>query len=86
MFNPRQWPHPWTAPAQVKDLPRDGHIGVSCKSCKRLWRESVRDMVENRRMGAQFLDLLEWQTRCVFENCGGMVCFVVEDDEVLQAA
>ncbi len=76
----------WTIPLQVKDLPRDGYIDISCRSCKRLWRQSVRDLVEKERLGAQFVDLLEWQTRCVSESCGGMVCFVVEGDEILQAA
>jgi len=76
----------WTIPPQVKDLPRDGYIAVSCRSCKRLWRQSVRDLVEKEGAGAQFIDLLEWQTRCKYEPCGGMVCFAVEDDEILQAA
>ena len=76
----------WTIPPQVKDLPRDGYIDISCKACKRLWRQSVRDLVEKRRVGAQFVDLLEWQTRCAHPGCGGMVCFAIEDDELLQAA
>ncbi len=86
MFTPRRWPHPWTTPPQIKDLPRDSHIDINCRSCKRLWRESVRDMVEKQRLGAQYLDLLEWQSRCKDDTCRGMVCFIVEDDDVLQAA
>jgi hypothetical protein len=76
----------WTIPPQVKDLPRDGYIDTSCKVCKRLWRQSVRDLVDNQHLGAQFVDLLEWQTRCIHPGCGGMVCFAIEDDELLQAA
>jgi len=76
----------WTIPPQVKDLPRDGYIDISCRSCKRLWRQPVRDLVEKQRLGAQFVDILEWQTRCIHPGCNGMVCFAVEDDALLQAA
>ncbi len=70
------WPVSFTPKPQVRDLPRDGHIDITCKSCRRQWRNSIRHMVETERLGAQFLDLLEWQSRCA---CGGMVCFAVDD-------
>jgi hypothetical protein len=80
----KAWPLPITPKPQVCDLPRDGHIDVTCKSCRRQWRNSIRHMVEHQRVGAQFVDLLEWQSRCA---CGGMVCFTVDDGaDVRQAA
>ncbi len=69
-------PPPFSPKPQVRDLPRDGHIDVTCQSCRRQWRNSVRHMVEHERLGAQFVDLLEWQSRCA---CGGTVCFAVDD-------
>lgn len=88
MFDPKLWPNPWTIPSQVKDLPRDSYIDISCRSCKRMWRQSVRHMVETERLGARYLDLLEWESRCRFATCGGMVCFAIEDeaDGMLAAA
>ncbi len=60
---------------QVRDLPRDAEIAVSCTCCGKRWGESVRDMVEARRLGARFMDLLEWETRCADDDCGGRVEF-----------
>ena len=54
---------------QLKDLPRDLHIGATCRDCGARWSESVRDMIETRRMGAEYADLLEWKLRC---DCGGL--------------
>ena len=79
----KAWPIPFTPKPQVRDLPRDGHIDVTCKTCRRQWRNSVRHMVETERLGAQFVDLLEWQSRC---GCGGMVCFAVDDGAVVRHA
>ena len=88
MFDAKTWMKNWKCPPQLKDLPRDSHIDITCRTCRRHWRESVRHLVENRRAGAQFLDLLEWETRCDAKGCGGMVCCAIEEDEydLLQAA
>ncbi|MGZ3304477.1 MAG: hypothetical protein ACXU8U_01345 [Asticcacaulis sp.] len=77
------WPVAWNCPPQLKDLPRDGHIDVTCKSCRRQWRNAVRHMVETERLGAEFIDILEWQSRC---PCGGMVCFTIDDGETVRHA
>ncbi|ESQ74363.1 hypothetical protein [Asticcacaulis sp. AC402] len=60
---------------QLKDLPRGSRIDVTCQTCGKHWPESVRDMVETRRLGAQFVDLLEFETRCNDAFCGGTVAF-----------
>lgn len=57
-------------PPQLKDLPRDLHLEVTCRECGTRWSESVRHLVEARRMGAEFADLLEWKLRC---DCDGLV-------------
>ena len=58
---------------QLKDLPRDSTIAVTCRSCARQWSRDVRDMVETQRLGAQYMDLLEWQARCEDPACNGHV-------------
>ncbi|MBW8882672.1 MAG: hypothetical protein JF615_14985 [Asticcacaulis sp.] len=60
---------------QLKDLPREGQIAVTCRTCGKHWSESVRDLVETRRLGAQFMDLLEFGTRCSDALCEGRVAF-----------
>ena len=67
----------WTCPPQVKDLPRDTEINVTCRSCGLKWGESVRQLCETHRMGVEYVDLLEWKYRCMDESCGGMVRFVI---------
>ena len=62
----------YTCPPQVKDLPRDTKIGVTCRSCGRHWGESVQGLIDNH-LGVEFVDLLEWKYRCTDEACGGMV-------------
>ena len=68
----------WTCPPQVKDLPADTEIKVTCRSCGLKWGESVRDLIETRRMGVEYVDLLEWKYRCMDEDCGGMVRLAFE--------
>jgi hypothetical protein len=63
---------------QLKDLPRDGQIGITCRTCGKSWSDSVRDMVEQRRLGAQFMDLLEFGTQCNDAFCGGPVAFAYD--------
>ncbi len=65
-------------PPQVKDLPRETQIGVTCRSCGAQWGESVRQLVETHRLGAEYVDLLEWKYRCQDEDCGGMVRFAFD--------
>ncbi len=65
-------------PPQVKDLPRETQIGVTCRSCGVQWAESVRQLVETHRLGAEYVDLLEWKYRCQDEDCGGMVRFAFD--------
>jgi len=66
----------YTCPPQVKDLPRDTKIGVTCRSCARQWEESVRGLIESH-LGAEFVDLLEWKYRCTDAACDGMVRVVI---------
>ena len=76
----------WTCPPQVKDLPRDTEIHVTCRSCGKAWGESVRQLCETHRMGVEYVDLLEWKYRCVDESCGGMVRFAIEGVTVVNEA
>lgn len=62
---------------QVKDLPRDSHIDITCQTCATSWSQSVRDLIE-RRLGAQFVDLLEFETQCHDAFCEGPVVFAYE--------
>jgi hypothetical protein len=57
-------------PPQLKDLPRDMNLDIACRECGAHWSESVRHVVEARRMGAEYADLLEWKLRC---ECDGLV-------------
>src|SRR3569623_3482989 len=70
---------------QVKDLPRETQIGVTCRSCGLKWSESVRTLVEDKNMGAEFVDLLEWKVRCIDPACGGMVRFSFDRDVAAQS-
>ena len=63
---------------QLKDLPRDSRIGITCRTCGKHGSDDVRDMVETRRLGAQFMDLLEFEARCNDAFCGGPVEFVYD--------
>ena len=66
----------YTCPPQVKDLPRDTRIGITCRTCGSQWGESVQGLIA-RHMGAEFVDLLEWKYRCRDEACGGLVRVVI---------
>lgn len=68
-------PGKWTCPPQVRDLPRDMSFGVTCRECGRGWSENVRHLVDDRHLGAEYVDLLEWKYRCEHDDCGGMVDF-----------
>ncbi|MDV6332698.1 hypothetical protein [Asticcacaulis sp. 201] len=70
----------WSCPPQVKDLPRDTKIEMTCRSCKRQWGESVQNLVEAHRLGVEFIDLLEWKYRCTDPACGGMVHVAVNGE------
>ena len=63
----------WTCMPQVRDLPRDLEIAVTCTCCGTRRVETVKAMIEERRVGAQFIDLLEWDMRCGDEDCSGRV-------------
>jgi len=65
----------WKCPPQVKDLPRDIGISVTCRSCGLKWGENVSQLIEKHRLGAEYIDLLEWKYRCQDEACGGLVRF-----------
>ncbi len=62
----------WLGAPQVKDLPRGLTIAVTCTCCGHARTDSVHEMVE-ARLGAQFIDLLEFAARC--DDCGGHVRF-----------
>jgi hypothetical protein len=62
----------YSCPPQVKDLPRDTKIGVTCRSCGRQWGENVQGLID-KHLGVEFVDLLEWKYRCTDAACGGMV-------------
>lgn len=65
----------WTFPPQIKDLPRDATLCVTCRCCGLQWGENVRDMIARDGNGAEYVDLLEWQYRCADATCGGAVRF-----------
>ncbi len=69
----------YTCPPQVKDLPQDTQIGITCLTCGQHWGESVQGLV-TRHMGAEFVDLLEWKYRCHDEACGGLVRVVINGE------
>lgn len=60
----------WLCAPQVRDLPRDLTIAMTCKGCGHCRTTSAGAMME-ARLGAQFMDLLEWQARC--DDCGGQM-------------
>lgn len=62
----------WTCAPQVRDLPRDLKIEMTCACCPARRVTSAGAMME-ARLGAQFLDLIEGQARC--EACGGAMRF-----------
>lgn len=67
----------YSCPPQVKDLPRETPIGVTCRACGRRWGESVQGLID-RHLGAEFVDLLEWKYRCTDAACGGVVRVVID--------
>ncbi len=62
----------WACVPQVRDLPREMAMTATCVCCGARRVETVGGLVE-RRLGAQYVDLLEWQMRCADEACGGRV-------------
>ncbi|MGA9658084.1 MAG: hypothetical protein WBQ60_03165 [Asticcacaulis sp.] len=70
----------WNCPPQVKDLPRDVTISVTCRACRKSWGESVQNLIETHKLGVEFADLLEWKYRCTDPACGGMVTMVFSDE------
>lgn len=65
----------WITPPMLNALPRDAQIDITCTGCQRAWSQSIRDMVEVQRMGAEFIDLLEMRTRCIEPTCAKRVRF-----------
>ena len=62
----------YSCPPQVKDLPLETRIGMTCRTCGQQWGESVQGLIAHH-MGAEFVDLLEWKYRCTDDACGGLV-------------
>ena len=62
----------WMCAPQVRDLPRDLRIEMTCACCVARRVTSAGALME-ARLGAQFIDLLEWEARC--DDCGGRVRF-----------
>ena len=62
----------WACVPQVRDLPREMAMTATCVCCGARRFETAGGLVE-RRLGAQYVDLLEWQMRCADEGCGGRV-------------
>jgi hypothetical protein len=62
----------YSCPPQVKDLPLETRIGMTCRTCGQHWGESVQGLIAHH-MGAEFVDLLEWKYRCRDAVCGGLV-------------
>ncbi len=67
----------YSCPPQVKDLPPETQIGITCRTCGQQWGESVQGLIA-RHMGAEFVDLLEWKYRCHDAACGGLVRVVID--------
>ena len=64
-----------TTPPMLNALPKDAQIDVTCTGCRRAWSQSVRELVEEQHLGAEFIDLLEMRTRCIDPACGKRVRF-----------
>jgi hypothetical protein len=69
----------YSCPPQVKDLPLETRIGMTCRTCGQHWGESVQGLIA-RHMGAEFVDLLEWKYRCTDDVCGGLVRIAVNGE------
>jgi len=67
----------WFCETQLKDLPADCRIMITCARCGSQREESVRELVNESRVGAMYLDLIEWAFSCVNFHCNGDVSFGV---------
>ncbi|ESQ84978.1 hypothetical protein [Asticcacaulis benevestitus] len=65
----------WFCDTQLKDLPQDTRIMITCDKCRRQREESVRQLVNEARVGAMYLDLIEWAFSCSNFHCNGTVSF-----------
>ena len=67
----------WFCETQLRDLPQNTCILITCDKCGREREESVRQLVNEARVGAMYLDLIEWAFSCADFHCGGSVAFGV---------
>ncbi len=65
----------WFCETQLRDLPGDCRILITCQKCGGQREESVRQLVNEARVGAMYLDLIEWAFTCANFHCGGSVSF-----------
>lgn len=63
----------WSPPPMLRQLPPQASLRLTCTACGVTRSESVRDLTEGRRLGAQYLDLFEQQARCLRPGCGRAV-------------
>ncbi|MDV6329836.1 hypothetical protein [Asticcacaulis sp. 201] len=74
----------WFCETQLRDLPQETRILITCDKCGRQREEGVRQLVNEARVGAMYLDLIEWAFSCADFHCGGSVSFGVFTPVVLQ--
>ncbi|WP_303828421.1 hypothetical protein [Asticcacaulis taihuensis] len=65
----------WFCETQLRDLPAGCRIMITCEKCGQQRAESVRQLVNEARVGAMYLDLIEWAFSCADFHCGGSVSF-----------
>jgi hypothetical protein len=65
----------WFCETQLRDLPSGYRIMMTCDKCGGQREESVRQLVNEARVGAMYLDLIEWAFSCANFHCGGSVSF-----------
>jgi len=76
----------WFCETQLRDLSDGCRIMITCDKCGGQREESVRQLVNEARVGAMYLDLIEWAFSCADFHCGGNVSFGIFTPVTMTAA
>jgi len=76
----------WFCETQLRDLSDGCRIMITCDKCGGQREESVRQLVNEARVGAMYLDLIEWAFSCADFHCGGNVSFGIFTPVVIEPA
>lgn len=76
----------WFCETQLRDLSDGCRIMITCDKCGGQREESVRQLVNEARVGAMYLDLIEWAFSCADFHCGGNVSFGIFTPVTVAAA